>query len=197
MSASRYRNGRPRWNRSGDRRHLPGTMMSVARLPADTRSEADRLSALYAEHVPDARRLAYLLTGDRALAEDLAQEAFIRVMGRLPALRSENALRPYLRRTVVNLVRARHRSALRERSRVERASRLDQPPVQLAEAGAESGVWELVRALPARQRAALVLRFWLDLSEAETARLLRCRPGTVKSLVSRGLTDLRRRMPDD
>jgi len=171
-------------------------MVSVARLPElEGRSEADRISLLYAEHVPDARRLAYLLTGDRAIAEDLAQEAFIRVMGRLSSLRSADALRPYLRRTVVNLVRSDHRSNTRERARLERVARLDTHPTELI--GDEGGAWDLVQALPARQRAALVLRYWLDLSEAETASLLRCRPGTVKSLVSRGLTDLRTRVADD
>lgn len=171
-------------------------MVSVAGFPAmEDRAEGDRISVLYAEHVPDALHLAYLLTGNRALAEDLAQEAFIRVMGRLASLRSTDAIRPYLRRTVVNLVRSRHRSTTRERLREERSARLDSRPVQPTDV--DGGAWDLVQALPERQRAALVLRFGLDLSEAETARLLRCRPGTVKSLVSRGLADLRTRMADD
>jgi RNA polymerase sigma factor (sigma-70 family) len=74
------------------------------------------LAELYERHAPAAGRLAYLLTGDRTLAEDLVQEAFVRVVGRFRHLRVPDAFEAYLRRTIVNL----HTSQLR-RKRIERA----------------------------------------------------------------------------
>ena len=78
-------------------------------------STGDKLEDLYLCHGPEALRLAYLLTGDRELAEDLAQEAFVRVARRLTGLRDAGAVRWYLRRTVVNLAHSHLRR------RVERA----------------------------------------------------------------------------
>jgi RNA polymerase sigma factor (sigma-70 family) len=77
----------------------------------------DKLEALYLRHGPAALRLAYLLTGDRELAEDIAQEAFVRVARRLSGLRDVDSFRWYLRRTVVNLANSQLR-----RRRVERAT---------------------------------------------------------------------------
>jgi DNA-directed RNA polymerase specialized sigma24 family protein len=76
----------------------------------------DKLEALYLHHGPEALRLAYLLTGDRELAEDLTQEAFVRVARRLTGLRNADSFHWYLRRTVVNLANSHLR-----RRRVERA----------------------------------------------------------------------------
>ncbi|HEX5951155.1 MAG TPA: sigma-70 family RNA polymerase sigma factor, partial [Actinomycetota bacterium] len=81
----------------------------------DTATEGS-LAELYVRHGPAAQRLAFLLTGDRAQAEDLVQEAFVRVVGRFGHLRVPDAFAAYLRRTIVNL----HTSQLRRR-RLERA----------------------------------------------------------------------------
>ncbi|MFL5797184.1 MAG: RNA polymerase sigma factor [Actinomycetota bacterium] len=149
------------------------------------------LSELYERHVPDAVRLGYLLTGDREVARDMAHEAFTRVVGRLAHLRRPDAFGAYLRRAVVNLSRNHFRSRSRERAYVERGQARD------TTAPAEETVLEravlrsaLLR-LPERQRAAIVLRFYLDLAEDQAADALRCRPGTVRSLVSRGMQSLR------
>ena len=77
---------------------------------------AGRLADLYVRHLASARRLAYLVTGDRALAEDLVQDAFLRMFGRFQDLRDPGAFEAYLRRTVVNLSRKHFR-----RRKVERA----------------------------------------------------------------------------
>jgi RNA polymerase sigma-70 factor (sigma-E family) len=168
----------------------------VERLPA---AERGRIGQLYQEHAVGAVRLAYLLTGDRGLAEDLVQDAFVRLAGRLVHLRDPGAFDAYLRRTVVNLGHSYFRRKRVERTYVKRA----------AAAGPESAQWpgrsiedrdELWRALGRlsdRQRAAIVLRFYEDLSEAQVADILKCRPGTVKSLVSRGLDALRNEIGDD
>jgi RNA polymerase sigma-70 factor (sigma-E family) len=150
-----------------------------------------RLADTYRRYGPDAVRLAYLMTGDRALAEDLAQEAFARMAARLAFLREPDASWPYLRRIVVNLAKNhyRHRD-------VERAWLSTQRPGG-TEASVEDGVvaHEAMRrallGLPSTQRAALVLRFYEDLPEDEIAQILGCRPGTVRSLVSRATAALR------
>lgn len=149
-----------------------------------------RLGELYVRYAPEGIRLGYLLTGDRALAEDLVQEAFARFAGRLTYLRDPEAFGPYLRRTIINLSRSHFRRRRVERAYVERIARTPQraatPNDEL-----DQTMHEALLRLPVRQRAALVLRFYEDLSDVQTAEIMRCRPGTVRSLVSRGMTTLR------
>lgn len=155
-------------------------------------ASAARVEDLYRAHLPGATRLAYLLTGDRATAEDVAQDAFLRVASRLGALRDEAAFGAYLHRAVVNGVRNRAR-----RQRLERLHPpVPQPPYDLPDVAARDALWQAMLRLPHRQRAALVLRFYLDLSEADIAARLGCRPGTVKSALARGLAALRTRLSD-
>ena len=150
-------------------------------------SPAERVTELYRAHLPGATRLAYLLTGDRVAAEDVAQEAFLRAASRLGALRDEAAFPAYLHRAVVNRVRNRARRLKLERAHAEPAP----PPYDLPDVATRDRLWEALQRLPHRQRAALVLRFYLDLSEADVAERLGCRPGTVKSATARGLAALR------
>jgi RNA polymerase sigma-70 factor (sigma-E family) len=155
------------------------------------RAEGGRLAELYVQHGDGAIRLAYLLTGDRALAEDLVQDAFVKLAGRLVHLRDPGAFDAYLRRTVVNLANSHYR-----RKRLERAYlRQEQGAARSAEGpfdpGARDELWGALRRLSERQRAAIVLRYYEDLTEQQVADILNCRPGTVKSLVSRGLAVLR------
>jgi RNA polymerase sigma-70 factor (sigma-E family) len=156
-----------------------------------TAEERAGLAARYDRSAPAAIRLAYLLTGDRVLAEDLAQDAFVRVAGRLAHLREPGAFDAYLRRSVVNLAKNHFR-----RRAVERAF-LDRTVPAPAAAGPEQPVVDrratmaALAKLPHRQRAAIVLRFYEDLPEDEIARILRCRTGTVRSLVTRGVHALR------
>lgn len=148
------------------------------------------LEDLYQAHAQDALRLAYLLTGDRALAEDLVQDAFVKVMGRFHDLRNRDSFWWYLRRTIVNLSSSHFR-----RRRVERAWLERHRPEEVAPAGADLGERDRMRralmTLRPEQRAAVVLRYFEDLSEAQTAELLRIPVGTVKSSVSRGIERLR------
>ncbi|HEX2032419.1 MAG TPA: SigE family RNA polymerase sigma factor, partial [Actinomycetota bacterium] len=144
-----------------------------------------RLADLYRAHAPAAARLAYLLTGDRSLAEDLVQEAFVRLFGRFRDLRNADAFAAYLRTTVVNLARSHFRRARVERAYLEREALRRQPPPP--EVGGRQELWEALQRLSARQRAAIVLRYYEDLTEAQTADVLRCPVGTVKSLVWRGM----------
>jgi RNA polymerase sigma-70 factor (sigma-E family) len=150
----------------------------------------DRLADLYLSHEGSARKLAFLLTGNRELAEDLAQEAFVRVVSRLAWLRREEAFEAYLRRTVINLCRGHWRKKRSERRYLERQPGTRETTDEI-DLGDQDQVWRALQALSHRQRVALVLRFYEDLTEQQTAEVMSCPVGTVKSLVSRGLKTLR------
>ncbi len=160
------------------------------RLPTGQRTRIAELYLLYAD---GAVRLAYLLTGDRAVAEDLVQDAFVRLAGRLVHLRDPDAFDAYLRTTVVNLTRSHFRRKRVENNYLERQRTIAAAPTAAPARPVEDreDLWAALATLSPRQRAAVVLRFYEDLSEAEVAQILHCAPGTVKSLVSRGLSRLR------
>jgi RNA polymerase sigma factor (sigma-70 family) len=132
-------------------------------------------------------KLAHLLTGDGHAAEDLAQDAFARVRPQLA--RVDNAA-AYLRTVTVNVCRNWHR----RRSRESATLRLHGVSVESV-SGEAAELLDVVDRLPFRQRTVLVLRYWHDASEAEIAKSLGCRPGTVKSLHSRAMQQLRREVP--
>jgi RNA polymerase sigma-70 factor (sigma-E family) len=153
------------------------------------------LADLYRRHVPGAVRLAYLMTGDPMLAEDLAQDAFVRLTGRFAHIRNPDAFPAYLRRTVVNLVKNHYRRSKLERSHLESLGGEAHTSVEELPAGVDAeALLQALLELPYRQRAAIVLRYYEDLPESRVAELLGCRPGTVKSLVSRGFAAMRTAM---
>lgn len=139
------------------------------------------------------KRLAFLLTGDLHSAEDLLQAAYARLYPRWDRVREYDASDAYLRKVMVSLRISwwrRHRN--REWSVGELPSVAGTVSPDAAVAVVESQT--LLRALgelPERQRAAVVLRHWCDLSEAETAAIMGCALGTVKSNTSKGLARLR------
>jgi RNA polymerase sigma-70 factor (sigma-E family) len=154
------------------------------------RVEQGRLADLYARHAPAAGRLAYLLTGDAHLAEDLTQEAFVRAFGRFRDLRQPEAFEWYLRRTVVNLTRSHFRRRRTERDYLARQPRREEHAL-LADPSERDAMWHALQQLAPKQRAAIVLRYYEDLSDAQVADAMRCPVGTVKSLIHRGLERLR------
>ncbi|MDP9222598.1 MAG: SigE family RNA polymerase sigma factor [Actinomycetota bacterium] len=133
-------------------------------------------------------RFAVLLTGRQDQAEDLVQDAFVRAASRLPSIDAGDA-RPYLRATVLNLWRKRLRRLVLER-------KTRQQPLPRAELAFEERdeLWGAIRRLPSRRRACLVLRFYEDLTERETAELLGCSIGTVKSQTHKALQSLRQEL---
>jgi RNA polymerase sigma-70 factor (sigma-E family) len=151
----------------------------------------DELARTYARSAPEALRLAYLLTGDRSLAEDLVQDAFVRFVGGLQYLKDPGAADAYLRRTVVNLSKNYFRRRAIERAFLQRDSARRQPENVDADLSAHEAMRTALHKLPPRQRAAIVLRYYEDLPEMQIADILDCRPATVRSLVSRGLQALR------
>jgi RNA polymerase sigma-70 factor (sigma-E family) len=153
--------------------------------------QTGRLADIYVRSAPSGIRLAYLLTGDRSLAEDLVQEAFLRFVGRLRYLRDPDAFDGYLRRTVVNLARNHARRRKVEAAYVRRAVNEVTAVAREPDVDGYQAMKMALLALPERQRAAIVLRYYEDLPEADIADILRCRPATVRSFVARGLTTLR------
>jgi RNA polymerase sigma-70 factor (sigma-E family) len=159
--------------------------------------ERPSLAVLYDRSAPGAVRLAFLLTGDRMLAEDLAHDAFVRVAGHLVHLRDQGAFDAYLRRVVVNLAKNHFRRRGIERAFLDRARPTDRTPGHEQPIVDRRATMAALAKLPQRQRAAIVLRFYEDLSEDDIARILRCRNGTVRSLVTRGVHAMRSELRGD
>ncbi|HEX6151303.1 SigE family RNA polymerase sigma factor [Nocardioides sp.] len=158
----------------------------------------DDFATWVAARRPALLRAARAITGDPHLAEDVLHAALVSVMPRWGSLRDRRAADAYIRRAMVNHHYSWHRLP---------QHRLEDPVAVLPEraavatgsgesvAAADQGrrLWELVLALPRQQRAAVVLRYYEGLSEAETARALGIGVGAVKSNTSRGVANLRRR----
>ena len=135
-------------------------------------------------------RFGYLLTGEQAAAEDLVQSALLETIRRWDSITQRDSAEAYVRRAMVN----KQRSVWRRRSSTEHL-RAEMPDTATPDrTGQIDDLDVLQRALlqlPARQRAAVVLRFYEDLSEAQTAVVLDCSVGNVKSQTSRGIARLR------
>jgi RNA polymerase sigma-70 factor (sigma-E family) len=155
----------------------------------DHRSKEQAFRELYVGRAPALRRTAFLLCGDWHQAEDLVQVAFEKLYASWHRVRAAEALDAYVRRTLV-------RCWVDETRRPHRRER---PVADVPDHGVEGPERESLHlalaAVPPRQRACLVLRFYDDLSVAQTARLLGCTEGTVKSQTSRGLEALRAALP--
>jgi RNA polymerase sigma-70 factor (sigma-E family) len=159
---------------------------------------ADAVASLFRTHHRRLVGLASLLCDDRATAEDVVQEAFAGLYRRWWQLRDPHSAVAYLNRAVVNggrdhLRRGRRSSAsfLRLAPQSEELPSAEQDVVTSDEAGR---LWQAITRLPRRQRQVLVLRYYLDQSEAEIAETLNVARGSVKSHASRGLAALARSM---
>ncbi len=162
------------------------TTVAVGRTTA-----ADEFAAVYATHHAEALRLAYLLCGDRHRAEDAVADAFVKVYR---AMRRQPLTFPraYVRRAVVNEVNSRFRRLALERRESRRRTGDDRGSRAAEDQVADADeVFTALQALPRRQRTAVVLRYYGDLSEADVASVMGCSVGTVKSSVARGLERLR------
>jgi RNA polymerase sigma-70 factor (sigma-E family) len=147
---------------------------------------------LYTEHYRSLVRLAWLLVRDTATAEEVVQESFVAMHCGWRRLRDTEKALSYLRQSVVN----RSRSVLRHRVVVDRNAPKAAPDMPSAEQGAiarleRSAVVAALRTLPTRQREALVLRYYGDMSEAQIASAMGISRGAVKSHTARAMTALR------
>ena len=175
--------------------HVTETLVAdpaaLGSVPADW--DADRaVTALYSTHYRSLVRLAALLVRDVATAEEVVQDSFVAMHGGWRRLRDSDKALSYLRQSVVN----RSRSVLRHRVVVDRNAPKPAPDMPSAEHGAfalleRSAVVSALRTLPPRQREALVLRYYGDMSEAQIASIMGISRGAVKSHTARAMSALR------
>ena len=158
--------------------------------PRTTAAGPAGVDDFYRAHYEGLVRLGYLLTLSEEVARDLVHDVFVRVYGRFDRL--DDPL-PYLRRSVVNASRSWHRRRRLERSRTNAAQHEHDGHDVTLDA---DELFDVLARLPARQRAAIVLRFYEQMRDDEIAALLHCRPGTVASLVHRGCARLRSAMAE-
>ena len=142
-------------------------------------------------------RTAYLLTGNRHDAEDLTQTAFAKLYLSWDKVRDQGAIDGYVRRILVNEHNSLWRRAWKRREHSQEHPLLERPVHDDPDDGTGSELWDLVQTLPRKARAVLVLRYYEDLSEAETARVMGCSIGTVKSQTAKGLSRLRALLADE
>lgn len=140
-------------------------------------------------------RTTYAVCGDLGVAEDAVQTALAKAFRSWRRISRLEAPEAYVRRMAVNEVLNTRRRA-HSRREVVRATLPDAPGLGSDEVEAHDEMWSAVSALPPRQRAVLVLRYYEDLSEQQIADALGCRPGTVKSQAAAALTTLRRRLDE-
>jgi RNA polymerase sigma factor (sigma-70 family) len=164
-------------------------------VPDRVEGPGDRVEDLFRRHVPEATTLAFLITRDAHLAEDIAQEAFVRAVGRFRHLRRAEAFDAYLRRAVVNRCRSHFRHQRVARTYLRGAARAGVEVEAGPDLGRRDELRSALEALPDRQRTAVVLRYYADLSEAQAADTLRTSPAAVRSLVARAMETLRERIP--
>jgi RNA polymerase sigma-70 factor (ECF subfamily) len=164
--------------------------------------DQDAYAFLVARYSALAHRTAYLL-GAGHEAEDVTQEAFVKAYRALDTFRGGSAFRPWLLRIVANEARNSHRGwrrrttlELRLAIRADEADPAAASPEQSAVAADTNAILlAAVNAMPHRDRLVLTCRYFLDLSEAETAQVLAWPRGSVKSRLSRALVKLRRALP--
>lgn len=145
---------------------------------------AEEFTLIYRAERNRLRRVAYLMTGQGAVAEELVHDAFVRLHQRWAAVDVPAA---YLRTTLVHLCLAwRDRTAMGQTREPRSADRVEPPEID--------ETWDLLSTLPRNQRVALVLRYYEDLPVVEIARVMGCRPATVRTRIHRALAKLREEM---
>lgn len=161
---------------------------------SDSQARTLSVEQLYASNAQRAGRLAYFLVGDRELAQDLVQEAFLKVFGRWGNMREPHAFAAYLNRTIVNLAHKTHRRRGVERRYLAKQPRLEavslQPDYETA-----NELWGQLQLLPQRQRTAIVLRYYEDFTDGQAAEVMGCSETAIASLVQRALGTLRKNAP--
>ena len=155
---------------------------------------------LFRTHAPGLVRLAYCLLGDRESAEDAVQEACLSLYRNWDSLRDHGASQAYMRAAVLNRSRSGQGQLIRARSTRQRLASVDWPESSsehrmIAHEDARR-LAAAVQTLPARQRQVVVCRYYLELTEAETASMLDIGIGSVKRHAHRGLARLHERLGD-
>ncbi len=172
---------------------------STRQAGAVTSSARDRKDAEFTEYLQarQARllRTAYLLTGDRHQAEDILQTSLAKLYLSWDKVRDRDSVDGYVRRIMVNENNSLWRRAWKRREHTSEHLPEPTPHLDTYDDGRDAALWEVVQSLPPKARAVVVLRYYEQLSEAETADLLGISVGTVKSQCSRAIAALRERVP--
>jgi RNA polymerase sigma-70 factor (sigma-E family) len=160
----------------------------------------EQVTALFEAHAVGLVKLAKVMLGDQSIAEDVVQDAFIGMYRRWGSLRDKDKALGYLRNSVLNGCRTAHRNRTRHNRVLLLAPGADgivsaEESALIGEANRE--VLAALRALPARQREAVVLRHYLGLTEEEAAQTMKVARGTIKSATSRGLSTLARILKEE
>lgn len=149
------------------------------------------MTELFRAHHLDLVRLALMMTGDLATAEDVVQDVFERMHRQVPSLRNEASGLAYARAAVLNSCRSAHRrNAVRRKHAASLSRRAEDSPDAHATIADRGLLAAALGKLPARQREVLVLRYYCDLDVGEIAAMLRIGPSAVRSTMSRGLAAL-------
>ena len=166
-------------------------MRGVRLVRSDDSAQAE-FHRFFEQHHRELARLAYLLSGDPDVADDLAADALVAAWHRWDRVRAADQPIAYVRKILINLAGSRIRRLVRERGRLGVVRAMAQDRVDPPDVPASLDLRAALQRLPARKRACVVLRHAFDLSERETARLLGISVGTVKSQTSKGVAELER-----
>jgi RNA polymerase sigma-70 factor (sigma-E family) len=182
-------------------------MQLTSRAPADdavpgsASSRAERRDAEFTDYLharqPSLLRTAYLLTGDRHTAEDILQTSLAKLYLAWDKVRDRDSVDAYVRRIMVNENNSLWRRGWKKREHALEVLPEGSPHHDEYDDGRGAALWDVVRTLPPKARAVVVLRYYEQLSEAETADVLGISVGTVKSQCSRAIAALRERVPAD
>ena len=168
---------------------LGGTrVMDRARVSRD-----EAVAELFDQHFAPLCRLAYVILGDAALAEEIVMDALLKTFSGWGRLRDTDRADAYLRRAVVNLCRSKIRRKMieaRVNATIHHRDERKAPDWDPERHETSRLVWQRVTELPERQRACVVLRYYEDLPEAEIADIMECSVGTVKSQLSKARAKL-------
>ncbi|KAA5826564.1 SigE family RNA polymerase sigma factor [Saccharopolyspora hirsuta] len=149
-----------------------------------------KLTDLYQEHYKQLLRIAVLLVDDRASAEDIVQDAYVRVFDSRTRLRDPDKALAFLRQAVLNRARSMLRRRLVAKKYQPKLATEDSQPDDTGRGVDRAVLAAALAKLPRRQREAVVLRYYADLSESRTAEVMGCSQGAVKSYCSRGVSRL-------
>ena len=156
----------------------------------------EEFAAYMAARQPSLLRTAYLLTGDQHTAEDLVQTALAKLYLSWDKVQRRELVDGYVRRILVNENNSLWRRSWKKREVATEYVPETPAPDDEPDDGVSQALWEFVQTLPKKQRAAIVLRYYEELSEAETAAVLGVSVGTVKSQTSRALATMRSKVGD-
>ena len=176
-----------------ERRARPDTGAMTSKTAARDAAFTDYLHA----RQPSLLRTAYLLTGDRHQAEDVLQTSLAKLYLAWDKVDDRNSVDAYVRRIMVNENNSLWRRGWKKREYATEVLPEGAPHVDEYDEGRSAALWDVVRTLPPKARAVVVLRYYEQLSEAETADVLGISAGTVKSQCSRAIAALRERVPAD